>query len=119
MNFEDVDLTDINSVGEYIMSRDPYRMAFYNFEYSDSDDVNNAVLECALKIMAWYMRTDNESERETVNDLFEIWQGESDNPDRYEDYSTFRDSLEQHEDELQQVESAIKELSETYAAVYA
>lgn len=111
-------LDDVHSVGEYIMHRD-YNLGinFYNFEYTDSEDVNDAVLECALKIMAWFMRIDNESEAENVNDLFQIWHGESDDSDRYEDYDVAKMFLEEHEEQLQEVENAIKELSEKYAAI--
>lgn len=120
MNFEDVYLNDVRSVGEYIMQSD-YNLgiSFHNYNYSNSEDVNDAVLECALKIMAWQMRLDNESEAENVNDLFQIWQGEPNNPDRYEDYDVAKMALEQHEDELRQVESAINELQENYAAIVA
>lgn len=109
MNFEDVDLDDINSVGQYIMSRD-YNLGlmFYNFPENDAEDINNAIMVCALRIMHFYMTKDIESEQENVDDWFEIMSGTGSDNDR-ETYEVFRDSLEQDKDELHEVEEKIDE----------
>lgn len=110
MNFEDVDFYDIHSVGQYIMENGDYNLGlmFYNFEENDAEDINNAMMVCALRIMYYYVEMDIESERREVNDWYGISEETGSDNDK-ETYEAFRDSLEQHEDELHEVEEAIKE----------
>lgn len=110
MNFEDVDFYDIHSVGQYIMENGDYNLGltFYNYQESGIEKIDNAMMVCALRIMHYFMASDNESEHSEVNDWYEISQGTGSDNDK-ETYEAFQDSLEQHEDELHEVEEAIKE----------
>lgn len=118
MKFEDVELYDIQSVGQYLSERNrDLGISFYNFGNNEDDTIRQIMTVAALRILAYYMNKDMESEKKNVDELFDILQAFPDDEKKLEDFEIASDSLHQHEDELEEVQNAINEVRSNYELV--
>lgn len=114
MNFEDVQLDDVQSVGQFLMSYNKdLGLTFYNFDDKGDDSVRQIMTVAALTCMLYYMKASCKDNEENVKDLYDIL---LDNPtyNNREDYEVYRDSLLEFKGQIDEVVEAIKETRSYY-----